>query len=104
MVTDLRVDDRARKDVARFATSAVIGKETRVMTLLNDDESDGGLVVGIQRRASLVGKERTVGQNQAVLRIRIIHFPTSDGVSKVSEGVSAAEHASKVSSVEQVNE
>ena len=38
----------------------------------------------------------------------IIHFPTSEGVSKVckqaSKQVSAAEHTSKASSVEQANE
>ena len=49
-------------------------------------------------------RRRTVGQNQVILRHPIIHFPMSEGVSEVSEPVSAAEGASKASSLEQANE
>ena len=45
-----------------------------------------------------------MGQNQVVLRHQIMHFPTSEGVSEVSEQGSAAEGASEVSRVEQANE
>ena len=48
-----------------------------------------------------------MGQNRKKHRINghpIIHFPTSEGVSKVSEWVSAAEGASKASGPEQANE
>ena len=33
-------------------------------------------------------QQRTMGQNQVILRHGIIHFPTSEGVSKVSERAS----------------
>ena len=48
-----------------------------------------------------------MGQNRKKLRKNshlIIHFPTSKGVSKVSERVNAVERASKASTAEQVNE
>ena len=47
-----------------------------------------------------------MGQNRKKHKINshlIIHFPTSEGVSEMSEQVSAAERASEVSSVEQAN-
>ena len=48
-----------------------------------------------------------MGQKRKKHRINshlIIHFPTSEGVSEVSERVSAAEGASEASSLKQANE
>ena len=49
--------------------------------------------------------EGTVGQNQVILRHRIIHFPTSSSVSERAwERMGKVERARKVSSVEQAND
>ena len=42
-------------------------------------------------------------KKQRINSLLIIHFPTSEGVSEVSERVSAAEGASEASSLEQAN-
>ena len=57
----------------------------------------------VRRSAEMTA--RTVGQKQVGLRHRIIHFPTSSGVSeRVNEQVSVVERASEASRVEQANE
>ena len=52
-------------------------------------------------------RQNTMGQNRKKTRINshlITHFPTSSGVSEVSERVSAAERATKASGAEKANE
>ena len=51
-------------------------------------------------------QQRTMGQNQGILRHGIIHFPTSEGVSKVSERENewAQRRAREASSPKKANE
>ena len=73
-------------------------KDCKQMTItpMPDPLSKGRITTNINR---------TVGQNQVVLRHRIFHFPMSSGVSeRASEQMNAAERASEASSAEQANE